>query len=130
MYEKAKCITCHIVRGQGTDFGPDLSEIGDKLSREAMLTSILDPSFGILKGYEGVLVEHEGGEVIEGYVIGETADALTMRLAGGVRRKVPKSEIQSREVQEQSLMTPGLQRALTEHELVDLIEFLATLRRK
>ena len=35
------CNKCHKVLGEGTPVGPDLSEIGSKLSREAMYISIL-----------------------------------------------------------------------------------------
>ncbi|MFT5466734.1 MAG: putative membrane-bound dehydrogenase-like protein, partial [Verrucomicrobiales bacterium] len=37
LYTTTACITCHKVKGEGIDFGPDLSEIGNKLSKEAML---------------------------------------------------------------------------------------------
>lgn len=37
------CNKCHLVRGEGKQIGPDLTEIGSKLSREAMFESILYP---------------------------------------------------------------------------------------
>src|SRR5207253_10034221 len=40
------CANCHIVNGQGKEVGPDLSEIGKKLSKEALYESILYPSAG------------------------------------------------------------------------------------
>src|SRR5262245_7063564 len=38
------CATCHKVRGQGGDLGPDLSQIGGKFDRTHLIESILDPS--------------------------------------------------------------------------------------
>lgn len=121
------CITCHRIDGVGTEFGPDLSEIGDKLAKRDMFTAILDPSAAISHGYHGRRVKLEdGGEVI-GYIVSETEDKLTLRMVGGVDRTVDKSAIASRSKMEQSLMTPGLQRAMTRQQLVDLVEYLTTL---
>ena len=50
------CAKCHVVNGQGKEVGPNLSEIGSKLSREAMFESILYPSAGISHNYETYLL--------------------------------------------------------------------------
>ena len=47
----AKCASCHKVHGQGSDVGPDLSQIGGKLDRTHLIESILDPSAEIVQGY-------------------------------------------------------------------------------
>ena len=41
------CSKCHQINGTGTDFGPNLSEIGAKLAKKALYETILDPSAGI-----------------------------------------------------------------------------------
>ena len=46
------CANCHQVKGQGKVVGPDLTEIGSKLTREAMFVSVLDPSAGISHNFE------------------------------------------------------------------------------
>ncbi len=38
------CAKCHVVNGEGKEVGPNLSEIGKKLSREAIYEAILYPS--------------------------------------------------------------------------------------
>ena len=35
VFTTATCATCHIVNGEGTDFGPDLSDIGNKAARSS-----------------------------------------------------------------------------------------------
>ena len=44
------CSRCHIVGGQGTDFGPDLSHIATKYSKADILDNILHPSKTIVPG--------------------------------------------------------------------------------
>ncbi len=60
----ATCGQCHVVAGKGKNVGPDLSEIGSKLSREAMYVSILEPSAGISHNFEAYVALTKDGEVI------------------------------------------------------------------
>ena len=123
------CATCHVVGGEGIDFGPALSEIGDKLPKEALYRSIIHPSEGISFGYEGYLVKLKDGSQAVGYVASETEDAIELRMAGGVTARYEKAEIESRTQLDRSLMPDGLYQAMTEQDLVDLVQYLTTLRR-
>ena len=122
------CKTCHIVDGQGTAFGPNLSEIGSKLSKEGLYRAIIYPSEGINYDYEGVLLNLNDGSSVIGIAESETEDFIEMRLMGGVKNKYLKSEIQSKEPYPQSLMT-NLSAAMSEKQLIDLVEYLTTLKK-
>lgn len=124
------CFTCHQVEGQGIDFGPALTEIGDKLPREALYDAVLNPSAGISFGYEGFEVKTAGGESYIGIVTGETPETLSMRLPGGVLQNLPAAEVSSKKPLGVSLMTPGLGTVIPETQLVDLIEYLTSLKKK
>lgn len=128
LFAKATCNTCHRVKGQGIDFGPDLSQIGNKLSREAMFESILYPSVGISHGFHGVSVTKKDGVALVGYITGETDGELQLRLPGGVDQNVPKKDIAKRTDLEQSLMPPGLAAVVGLDGLVDLVTWLQTLK--
>lgn len=127
-YTTAACITCHKVSGEGTDFGPDLTEIGNKLSREAMYEAILFPSAAISHGFHGLAIETKDGGAFSGYATGETDEELTLRLSGGVQQAIKKSNIKSRAEMEVSLMPPGLVGSLTAQQLADLVAYLESLK--
>ncbi len=129
VYQRA-CLTCHKIGEAGIDFGPALTEIGSKLAKEAMYEAIFDPSAAISFGYEGFEVKKKNGETILGYIASETDDTLSIRAPGGVTLPIRKSDIASRKQLADSLMMPNLQAAMTETELVDLIEYLGTLQKK
>jgi putative heme-binding domain-containing protein len=129
VYQKA-CIACHKVGDEGIDFGPALTEIGSKLAREAMYEAIFDPGAAISFGFEGFEVTQKNGDVAVGYVASETDDLLSLRAPGGITLPIKKSDIASRKAYPESLMTPNLQSALTEQELVDLVEYLGSLRKR
>jgi putative heme-binding domain-containing protein len=124
------CNKCHQVNGEGVDFGPNLSEIGGKLARDAIYESILDPSAGISFGYESWQLELKNGDEVFGLIVSETTDELALKVAGGIVMRYPKSEIVKQQKQTLSIMPAGLQQTMTKEELVDLVEYLVSLKPK
>jgi len=125
-----KCNTCHIVNKEGKEVGPDLSEIGSKLSREAFFESILFPSAGISHNYETWTAATDSGNVVTGIKVSETATEIVLRGIDAINRTLKKSEIEELKKQSISLMPADLQKTMTAKELVDVIEYVQTLKKK
>ena len=123
------CANCHQVRGQGKVVGPDLTEIGSKLTREAMYVSILDPSAGISHNFESYSALLESGQVIVGLMVSQTDDKVTLKDAQGIERVMPKSEIEQLKKQDKSLMPENLIEALSTQDLVEVVEYMLTLKK-
>ncbi|WP_397383228.1 PVC-type heme-binding CxxCH protein [Prosthecobacter sp.] len=128
MFMQAGCVACHRVKGQFIDFGPDLSQIGAKLSAEGLFTAILYPSAAIEHSFVGQTVTTKEGQTITGYPISETDTELTLRIAGGASTPVKKSSIVKKEEMKLSLMPPGLAGAIGPQGLADLVSWLQTLK--
>jgi putative membrane-bound dehydrogenase-like protein len=126
----AKCNTCHIVNNVGKEVGPNLSEIGSKLSRQAMWESIIYPSAGISHNYESYVVELSNGTTANGLKISEEAETITLRGADALNRTFKKKEIEEFKKQEISLMPADLAKTLSIDEMSDLVEYLTTLKKK
>jgi putative membrane-bound dehydrogenase-like protein len=124
---KTQCIACHVVNGEGTDFGPGLSEIGDKLSKQAMYRSILYPDQGISFGYEGYSIKLNDGREVFGMITSETESEVEVKYLVD-KTILNKADIQSREQIGSSLMPSNLQALMTEQDLVDLVEYLMSLK--
>jgi putative heme-binding domain-containing protein len=124
-----KCATCHVVRGEGKEVGPNLTEIGSKLSREAMFESILYPSAGISHNYETWVAVTKEGNQVQGIKISETGDEVQLRGADALVRTLQKSEIEDLVKQPVSLMPADLQKTMTAEELIDVIEYVQTLKK-
>ncbi len=122
------CNKCHKVLGEGTSVGPDLSEIGSKLSREAMYISILDPSAAISHNFESYVMLTDEGVQIAGLLVSQTDQAITLRTSEGIDKTVEQDAIENFKKQTKSLMPQDLQRLMTAEQLVDLVEYLMTLR--
>ncbi len=122
------CSTCHMINGQGVRFGPDLSEIGSKLSREGLYTSILYPDQGIGFGYEGYVFKLKDGSEAVGIITSETSDKVEIQYMNTHQTLDPAS-IVTRNKMTTSLMPSNLQSLMSETELVDLVEYLGTLKK-
>ena len=124
------CQTFRIVKGEGTDFGPALSEIGDKLPKEAIYEAIIHPNAGISFGYEGYILEMKDGSRAVGIIASETEDEISLKMPEGVAVNYDKAEVVSKTQMENSLMPPNLDKVMSEQELVDLVEYLTSLKKK
>jgi putative heme-binding domain-containing protein len=127
--QTAACASCHKVKGQGMEVGPDLSEIGSKLAKEALYESVLDPSAGISFGYEAFQLELKTGDEPYGLIASETADEIAIKNNTGIVTRYKKADVKSRRQMKLSIMPAGLQQSVTVNELVDLIEYLASLKK-
>jgi len=124
---KMYCVACHQVKNEGVNFGPALTEIGNKLSKEALYSAILNPSQGISFGYEGYKVKLKNGTEIDGMVLSKNENEVTMKQLGNPNPTTYKhSDIVSMEEQKESLMPKF---PLQKQEIVDLVEYLGTLKK-
>ena len=125
---KNVCSNCHQVNNEGTNFGPDLSEIGDKLSKEAIYNSILFPDQGISFGYEGYRFQLKDGSTAVGKIVSETEEKIDLQYMTS-QQSVDKSQVVSRSKMETSLMPGNLHASMSQQELVDLVEYLSGLKK-
>ena len=121
----AQCKTCHKLGPIGEAVGPDLSKIGTKYDRAAMLEHILEPSKTIDPQYVSYLVETKDGQVVTGVVTERTDAAVVLKDAQGKTVKIPRDQVEQLAPQSRSLMPELLLRDLTAQQAADLLEFLA-----
>jgi putative heme-binding domain-containing protein len=121
---------CHQVNNEGIDFGPKLGEIGSKLSREGMYMSVLHPNAGIGFGYETFEISTKKGDTYQGIIVSKNETDIIMRLPGGVSQNFKTSGLKSVKQLPNSLMPEGLADGMSTPDLVDLMEYLNTLKKK
>ena len=125
-FGKATCFTCHSVEKNGGQFGPDLTNIGEIRSKHDLLEAIVYPGASFAR-------EHETSKIITktntytGIITEQLADAITIATGPGATVRVPRSEISSIELQNISMMPPGLDKILDNQELSNLMAYLVSL---
>ena len=123
------CVACHRAEGAGIDFGPDLSHIGTKWKPAQMIEQILAPSKIIEPQWKLTTVELKNGESKTGFPAVESAAAeLSLKQAGGILEKIPKTEIVKTSTAPVSAMPEGLLQSLTAQEAADLLQYLDSLK--
>ncbi len=123
-----QCLKCHTVQGVGGQIGPDLSAIGEKASRENLLESILYPSKAIADQFVTWIIETKQGLTLTGLIIEETPQYVLLRDANGKDTKIDRKDIDDRKKSPKSLMPEDLIGFLTEEDLLDLVEYLFSLK--
>jgi putative membrane-bound dehydrogenase-like protein len=126
--KSGECAKCHIVNNEGKEVGPNLSEIGRKLSKQALFESILYPSAGISHNYETYTLALESGQVVSGLLVSKTDDAVSIKTQEAIVQTYKPAEIESMKRQPISLMPADLQKNLTVRDIVDVVEYLQTLK--
>ena len=122
------CSNCHQINGEGVNFGPNLSEIGDKLSKQALYTSILFPDQGISFGYEAYLIKLKDGSTAFGRIISQTEEKIDLQYMNS-SQSIKTSDVVSKTKMEKSLMPANLHSSMTEQELLDLVAYLQSLKK-
>ncbi len=127
---ESSCITCHRIGKLGVDVAPPLDAIGAKLTKEQLLDSIINPNASLSMGFETTQLALKDGGTGFGIVRSETADELILALPGGTTQKFRKADVTKREKLTTSLMPNGLSQVLSQAELVNLVEYLSSLKAK
>jgi putative membrane-bound dehydrogenase-like protein len=123
-----QCLKCHTVRKVGGQIGPDLSKIGEKASRENLFESILEPSKAIADQYLTWNIETKKGLNLSGLIVEDTPEFVTIRDANGKDTRIAVKDIDTRKKSQVSLMPVDLVAYMSEDDLVDLVEYLFTLK--
>lgn len=122
------CRNCHRVGDQGSDLGPDLSQIGKKHDRRRILASILEPAKEIDPKYIHWLVETEVGQVLSGIIVSRDQDHITLKDAENKIHRLATEEVESTTPQRTSIMPDLLLRDFTAQQVADLLAFLESLK--
>ncbi len=124
----AQCKTCHRAGDIGQSVGPDLTKVGTKYDRAAMLDQILEPSRTIEPQYVSYLLEMKDGRVLSGLIVEKTAREVVLKDSQGKTVHIPGGDVERTVPQARSLMPELLLRDLTAQQVADLLEYLNTLR--
>ncbi len=125
---RSQCSKCHRVGQRGGQVGPDLAQIGKKLTPAQLFEALVDPSRVIDPKYQSHTVQLLDGKIITGLSDTETTDELTLITAQGDKIKIAVGDIESRKLESTSIMPSGLGVELTAQQAADLLDYLSNLK--
>jgi putative heme-binding domain-containing protein len=139
--KKGACSQCHMLRGEGGVFGPDLSDVGRRRSIAYLRRSLLDPSADVPQSYSAwrsdislpenflfVRLVTRDDQELSGVRVNEDTFSIQIREATGTVHSFLKSELAELHKDFGKSPMPSYATALSTNELDDLVAFLTSLR--
>ena len=124
--ETSQCTRCHVIWGEGSDVGPALGGVGERLSRKELLESLVAPSAQLAAGYAVETLTMDDGQTVAGYLVGEDDTSITLRLGNQPQQTYQKSAIKNRQTAPSAM--PSMADLLSKEALRDVVAYLANLK--
>jgi putative heme-binding domain-containing protein len=121
------CLTCHMVKTEGANLGPELTHVGSRLDAYKLVESIVDPNATIDEKYVSTMVLTDDGRSVTGLLVSETPENVVI-FDGKEKKTIKVAEIEERVKLKQSSMPEGLAATLSPNELLDVVEYLKSLK--
>jgi len=142
-FGKGACVQCHAIKGHGSTFGPDLSEIGLQRGAAHLRRSLIDPAADVPKSFAAyrsqvsiadnfllVRALAKDGRRIEGVRVNEDSLSIQIREPSGRLHSLFKSELAELHKDWGNSPMPSYRDLFSAEELDDVVAFLASLRRQ
>lgn len=128
LYRSKGCNNCHIVKGDGGGFGPELTLIGTRRNASHLRESMLEPAAFLPEDFPTIELVTAEGKTIKGIRANEDTFTVQIKTPDGRFASYRKSSLRSyKKPKDQSLM-PSYKGKMTDTELDDVVAYLAGLR--
>jgi PQQ-dependent dehydrogenase (methanol/ethanol family) len=133
-FGEGQCASCHMVRGRGSAFGPDLSSVANRLRAENLQQALTTPGASVSSGpgfaaapssYDSVTVVMNDGSRLRGLARAQGSHDLVLQTKDGKLHPLLDSEYRSL-VRDKTPAMPAYQG--TAGQLRDLLAYLGTLK--
>ncbi|MFD2200749.1 DUF7133 domain-containing protein [Shivajiella indica] len=124
--QTGQCMRCHAYDDMGGNVGPAMNGIANRLSRQEILESLIDPSKRIAPGYGIVTLELKNERKVIGILAEENSQTLLIKRGAEPDTLINKSDVLERKTAPSSM--PDMKNLLSRREIRDLVAYLATLK--
>jgi putative heme-binding domain-containing protein len=121
---KRNCANCHLVGNEGRDFGPNLSDVGKRLTRMKLVESVVHPNAELEEKYHTTIIQTLDGLVVSGLKVSESDSEIEI-YDGKETKKILKDDIEEIGVKAQSSMPDDLAVAMSPSEFIHVIQYLS-----
>jgi putative heme-binding domain-containing protein len=127
LYVSTGCAQCHIVKGEGSGLGPELTEIGAKRNSAYLREALLEPAKAAPERFLMVRAHTAGGRTVHGARLSEDPFTIQIRDSGNWFHSLKKSELIRLDRLSGETWMPSYAH-LPPKDLEDLVAYLAGLR--
>jgi PQQ-dependent dehydrogenase (methanol/ethanol family) len=123
-FGKGQCASCHMVYGEGSPIGPDLSDVALEMTVDEIREALSQPDRRIAPGYGLVTLQLRNGQTLRGFARSRTDFDLALQDLTGVLHPLSLDKVAGVTDEDRSHMPPVKASA---DELQHLIAFLSRL---
>lgn len=128
VFAALRCGACHMVSGEGSSLGPDLTEVGARRGPDYLRRKILQPSSAIEEGVVMVRAVVRDGREVEGFRLNEDSFTIQIKDATNGFHSLRKDGLARIEKEAGKTWMPAVAGKLSPAETDDLVAYLASLR--
>jgi putative heme-binding domain-containing protein len=130
MFAATQCQSCHRLGGEGSDIGPDLTQLGTRYSIRDILVAIIEPSKEVPDQYAATYFYMKDGSSVLGRVRNQDKEKYYISqnpFAPEQIREILKKDVSRTSISDApSIMYPRLINGLNPEELKDLMAYLTS----
>ncbi|HYL82617.1 MAG TPA: c-type cytochrome [Candidatus Angelobacter sp.] len=130
IYARSSCAACHILDGEGSGFGPELTDVGVRRSSTRLRETLQNPAKTIPENFLLVEAVTHSGQTLRGIRLNEDTFTIQLKDQQGRFHSFRKSELRDLKKLRGETPMPSYGSVLSAAELDDLIHFLASRRGK
>ena len=128
VFAHSGCNMCHTLGGQGTNMGPDLTEVGSRRGAAQLRLAVAHPDQAIPDGFLLVEAVPASGDAVRGIRLNEDSFSIQIRDLSGHFRSFRKAELKELKKLRGVTPMPPYETSLSSSELEDLVAYLAAQR--
>ena len=130
IYARSGCSACHILAGEGSGYGPELTDVGARRGSSRLRETLQNPAKTIPEDFLFVEAATSSGQTIRGIRLNEDTFSIQLKDQQGRFHSFRKSDLRDLKKLRGETPMPAYGSALSAAELDDLINFLASQRGK
>lgn len=128
IYKASGCGGCHVVDGEGSAYGPELTDIGARRNAAFLRESILDPAASVPEGFAVVRATPRSGRPVTGVRMNEDSFTIQIRDAQGKFHSFRKQDLADLQKDFGKSPMPAYRGKLSDADLDDLVAWLSSRR--
>jgi cytochrome c oxidase cbb3-type subunit III len=130
IYARSGCSACHILAGEGSGYGPELTDVGARRGSARLRETLQNPAKTIPEDFLLVDATTNSGQTVRGVRLNEDSFSIQLKDQQGRFHSFRKSELRDLKKLRGETPMPTYGSILSAAELDDLINFLASQRGK
>jgi cytochrome c oxidase cbb3-type subunit III len=130
IYARSGCSACHILAGEGSGYGPELTDVGARRGSTRLRETLQNPTKTIPEDFLLLEASTSSGQTIRGVRLNEDTFSIQFKDQQGRLHSFRKSDLRNLKKMRGETPMPAYGSALSASELDDLINFLASQKDK